>query len=263
MHFAEMLGLLTQTRQELSTGHFKDSLEIPLLIHGVEDSCESLLVLSERKKLRDCFVLSRTIFETIVNTCFLCIGDNGMLDRARRHSLQKSYRDLARESKIGDQIFKIKWGGTVKLEDNLALAKAVDEFTTKAGKEIVGWTPESLNERIKQIGDRYGNQITTQFQITLVSVYRHASEIAHGTVFGNMFATGLTAPGSETHIPQNYYKHVDQNLGMILGLLTISLGSLVEVLSVEASKPEATQKARIILDSLSASSRGKPLHVSG
>src|SRR3954468_24982163 len=67
------------------------------LIHSIQDSTKSLLMLAQFERNRDCYVIGRTVFETVVNLCFILGSPDEVAGRAKRHALQKSYRDLNRE----------------------------------------------------------------------------------------------------------------------------------------------------------------------
>lgn len=83
------------------------------LLYSIKESCDSISFLAKNGKVRDCFVLARTIFETSVNFCFISAGGKDVAERAKRHALQKSFRDLSRELEIGNQKLQIHWQGKV------------------------------------------------------------------------------------------------------------------------------------------------------
>jgi hypothetical protein len=77
---------------------------MPLWLQGMTASAGTLTRLSDSAGFhtRDCFGIARTINETAINICYtLAMGDE-VAERAERHAHQKAYRDLHRESAIGD-----------------------------------------------------------------------------------------------------------------------------------------------------------------
>ncbi|MGC4027297.1 MAG: DUF5677 domain-containing protein [Steroidobacteraceae bacterium] len=169
-----------------------------LLTNCIADSCESIYLLSRETKMRDSLVLARAIFETIVNVLFVLSKGDAIADKALRHALQKTHRDMARELSINSLKISLKWGGA----DNQLLSEKLEEslrdFTTKKGREITSWTPESLVERIEVIDLHFKGNTAALLGSTLLVVYRHASEIAHGTFFGAAFGLGMWQPDMPT-----------------------------------------------------------------
>ena len=110
---------------------------------------------------------------------------------------------------------------------------ALTEFTSKKGREITSWTPETVQEQIEAIDARYGKRISTNLQFALMSIYRHASEIAHGTFFGALFALGLTSPSGSPKSPEELQNHQRQNLSMLLMMLGLATSAFIMVLAIE------------------------------
>ena len=79
--------VLSKTKPE---NHFV----LAALLYSINNSCELIAILAVNGKARDCFVLARTIYETAVNFCFICAKGKEAAEKARRHALQKSFRDL-------------------------------------------------------------------------------------------------------------------------------------------------------------------------
>lgn len=203
------------------------------LLYAVVDTSGSILSLAQIGKVRDCFVLARTDFETIVNICFICAKGDETVKHAKNHALQKAYRDLSRELYISRQKLSIKWNGNIDPADNPELQTALAEFTSKKGREITGWTPETVQQQIEIIDSCYGKRVSTRLQFALMSIYRHASEIAHGTFFGALFALGLTSPSGAPKTPEELQNQQRQNLSMLLMMLGLSASALIIVLAEE------------------------------
>jgi hypothetical protein len=123
----------------------------------------------------------------------------------------------------------LKWNGEVKSDSNPELQAALAEFTSKKGREITSWTPETVQEQIETIDARYGKRISTNLQFALMSIYRHESDIAHGTFFGALFALGLTSPSGPPKSPEELQIHQRQNLSMLLMMLGLATSALIMV----------------------------------
>lgn len=256
LFFNKELDVFKKVRQiSLNEDNGLWSVLIPL-IYAIEDSSESLSLLANKGKTRDCFVIARVIFETIVNACFICAQGEEAANKVRRHSLQKSYRDLDRELEINARKLTLHWTGTVDPSQDPELQASIKEFTAKSGREITSWTPESVKEKIEQISQKYGPRVVYGLQFGLFAIYRHASEIVHGTLFGALFILGLTAPKAPQSQEELAYQQRGQ-LSMILMMLGLSLSSMILVLSEHIVLGELVDESEALVDSLKAESWAK------
>ncbi len=84
----------------LHSHHPKADVIGPLLWAAAQ-SCDSVNKLAYYGKLRDCFSLGRCVWETLLNAAYVHISGDEIADKARKHALQKSYRDLDRSLEVG------------------------------------------------------------------------------------------------------------------------------------------------------------------
>jgi hypothetical protein len=201
------------------------------LLYSINDSCDSIMFLANKGKVRDCYILSRTIFETVVNFCFICTMGRETAEKAKRYVLQKSYRDLHRETETGKLKFLVKWQGEVNSSLVPGLDDAIKEFTSKKGREINEWTPENIQQKINVVEDKFGEKISGNLLFGLVAIYRHASEITHGSLFGALFSVGLTSPSERPKNPQNLAIIMGENIEMLLLMLFGALDSVLLVMA--------------------------------
>lgn len=156
-----------------------------LMIQALGVSIHSVIRLTQSRdmSIRDCFGIARSVSELAVNICYIAAGGPEVAQRAGRHALQKSYRDLQREGDIGGTSFKLGRTNVPAVEDVLGLAEALSEFTGRKGQENTDWTPLKISSRIEEVG-KVSSQAALALSGSTVSVYRHASELLHGTYFG-------------------------------------------------------------------------------
>ena len=235
LFFTKQIQLLEQARISIMQENAERWSVLASLLYAAVDTSGSVLSLAQTGKVRDCYVLARTVFETIITICFICAKGDEAVRRAKNHALQKAYRDLSRELDISGRKLMLKWNGEVKSDSNPELQAALAEFTSKKGREITSWTPETVQEQIETIDARYGKRISTNLQFALMSIYRHASDIAHGTFFGALFALGLTSPSGPPKSPEELQIHQRQNLSMLLMMLGLATSALIMVLAEEIS----------------------------
>lgn len=198
-------------------------------IYSIEDSCGSLAVLAQGLKARDCYVISRMLLELILNTGFVLAKGVSAAKRAEQHLLQKSYRDLEREVIVGKRTIGIKWQGKDKVPVTPELKAALDEFTSSKGKEVRDWTDENIVRRLEVIDDKFGHDASTLLQLAYMAIYRNASEIAHGTLFGVQFAFGLTQPGRRPETDSHRKQFAEQTSMLLFAMSNCILALLLMV----------------------------------
>lgn len=218
LFFNKHVQLLTQLQFVLEAESGHRWAVLVLLSYSIQDSCKTISLLAPQGKMRDCFVVARTVFETIINFCFICGEGDEAAARAKAHAMQKTYRDLQREVEIDQRKLTVQWSGEVDLSSNPDLEAAVGEFTSRRGRER-DWTLENVKQRIEAIDAKYGEKAATYLQVAFLAIYRHASEIAHGTLFGSLFALGATQPSGPPASTEDMAKHQRSNLTMILMML--------------------------------------------
>jgi hypothetical protein len=233
--FRHQIGLLEKARQIVMQEEGEPLQVVIPLLYSVIETSDSISFLAQKGKIRDCFVLARTAFETIVNLCFIFSEGDKAIKRTKQHAQQKAYRDLNRDLDIAGNKIILKWNGVDKININAELQSAIMDFTSRKGKEITSWTPETVKNRIENIKKRFGDRVATKLQFPFFAIYRHASEISHGTFFGALFALGLTSPTGPPRSHDDLQKYVFSNLSMLLMLLGYAISALISVLSEDIS----------------------------
>lgn len=228
--FRTQAMLLEEVQTLLKSSEDPVALTVLTLLYAAADTNKSIALLAKEEKMRDTYVLARTSYETMLNACFILTEGEETADKAYRHALQKTWRDLDRELPINDTTIYIRHSGQIDPNEDSVLQDAIDEFTSKRGREITSWTPESLKDRIEKVGLKYGSRVTMGLQFGMLAIYRHASDISHGTVFGSMFAVGLTDPSGPPKSPSDLQQGQRSNLCMLLTLLGGVIDSLLHVL---------------------------------
>jgi len=238
-------AMLLEEVQSLVTGR-RDPiwLTVSALLHAATDTNKSIALLAREEKMRDTYVLARTSYETMLNACFMMAEGEEAADRAYKHVLQKSWRDLDRELVINDTAIYIRHSAQIDPRENPNLQDAIDEFTSKRGREITSWTPQSLKDRIERVARKYGKDASTGLQFGLLAIYRHSSDISHGTLFGSMFAVGMTQPGGPPKSPSELIQYQRSNLCMLLTMLGGVIDSLLRILGKELDRDDFVDRSK-------------------
>jgi len=133
--------------------------------------------------VRDSFPVARCAVEALINAAYVLSGGDKVAERAIRHAQQKAFRELDRSYGRGEFTFRIKAVEIPDLHQDTQLRKALDEFTSKQGKEK-NWTDDSVPMRIEKIGQTLGVVPASNFLGAYSLVYSDSSEIIHGSLFG-------------------------------------------------------------------------------
>ena len=211
---------------------------------AITESSGSFSMLARAGRVRDCYIVCRSVYETIVNAAFIIAGGKPTAERARRHALQKIYRDGNRRLEVADMAFVVKRTQEIDLADHPEIQQALDEFTSKKGREITSWTPESVEQKLVIINDKYGADVTKGLMSGLIGIYRHASEVVHGTVFGAMHTLGMADFGKHPDSMEKVDAARRQFLCLLLLMAGISIGSLIIVISCELDLPELVARSK-------------------
>jgi len=79
------------------------------------------------------------------------------------------------------------------------------------------------------------------------AVYRHSSEILHGTFFSALYFQGLTLPNGPPASVDEFLEHVASNLFMVLMAAAVSLGAVTNAVSQFTNVPELAKLGEDIL----------------
>ncbi|CCG42848.1 hypothetical protein [Magnetospirillum molischianum] len=183
---------------------------VSLMLQAMGTSIHSLIRLTDElgMSVRDCFGIARSIAETGINVAYIIAGGNHMAEKAQRHALQKGFRDLHRQGEMGGFGFSVLWNGPIPdPKDIPGLQEALAEFSTSKGREK-DWTDDNLGARIDCIRKKFGN-MTVGISGAAASIYRHSSEILHGSYFGTTYfwTGGVNRPTNREAYDALFFSH--------------------------------------------------------
>jgi len=217
------IELLEQVHKKIHGTKDGTLVAFALLSNGIIDSSRTISLLINSNKLRDAYIISRPIFEHCLNIGYFSVKGEEMIEKAYNHSLSKTYRDLRRKVEIDDIKFSIGLSEEVKVNMHQKLECAVEEFTNKKGHEIRSWSDDNTFKKIKLITEEYGEGIGYPFSLCLYYIYRHSSEIIHGSIFGAMFSLGMTQERNEWPESKEEFNEYYNNRLTLLGQSIILL----------------------------------------
>lgn len=164
------------------------------LFGAVAHSSDSLLILAQEGRVRDCAIIARCIFETLVNGLYLLASDESITDDLIAHAEMKQTRDLDREIRAGSAVVNIQHAAKDHLREVPSVKEALEKFTTAKGMENRQWTTDNLQRRLEIVENEFStaeNKVTDIFALAFVN-YRFASEVLHGTLYAILEEEGIS-----------------------------------------------------------------------
>jgi len=241
-------------RQEQSQPESAVSSAITCMLLAVGSSSNTILKLSESPGLqtRDCYVVARLIIETSVNICYILAVGEEAAERSIRHSRQKAYRDLDRNSVIGSSNIEFKLAN----DDNKELLaivreelkKDILEFTSLTGREK-SWVDLSIDDRIEIAGGKLNESILTKLHYARFMIYRDSSEILHGSYHGTfLFFRGCLKEAR--HDSEDIIRSIGSQHILILLSIIIAINAIVESFHMIYGFISVYQKSRDLFKSI-------------
>ena len=198
-HIDACLHLLNEDecgRAPLPAGEPDINRVIKALMHMIGISAHSLLKLTDEVGLgaKDGYPLARTIIEGAINVAYLMANGPEISRKAQRHAEVRAFRDLSRQEWIGGWTIKAGYRGQIPADEVQRLQAMTAEFTTAKGREK-DWTDLSVRQRLDAAAAVFKNTALLSLNVSVFNIYRHASEVMHGSYYGALMIWGLTVPG--------------------------------------------------------------------
>jgi Family of unknown function (DUF5677) len=198
-HIDACLHLLNEDecgRAPLPSGEPDINRVIKALMHMIGISAHSLLKLTDEVGLgaKDGYPLARAIIEGAVNIAYLMANDPEVSRKAQRHAEVRAFRDLSRQEVIGGWTINAGYRGLIPSDEVKRLEAMAAEFTTTKGREK-DWTDLSVRQRLDAAALVFKSTALLSLNVSVFNIYRHASEVMHGSYYGALMIWGLTVPG--------------------------------------------------------------------
>ncbi|AOO66567.1 DUF5677 domain-containing protein [Sulfurospirillum halorespirans] len=192
----------------------KYSEELFLLLLGISDSLESLSVLSKINKMRDCYVISRMIYETTINVLYISATNFEAMKDMIEYTKEKSKFESARSIATDKEAVFFAFDGE----------KHIISFSKNNPINMKGdprdWTGVNISNRINLINKQYGDMVARFLQIAHLTIYRTSSDIVHGTLYGMRHSLGIVNRKNQSFSVEGMINH---NFSTIITLmLTVS-----------------------------------------
>ena len=239
--------LLEKVKNKFQDAEDHRGMSISFTLNSIIETTRTILLISKRN-VRDSYALSRILFDATLNIGYYSINDE-LVRKAINHASQKSFRDLFRDINLEDGTVINSFNGINDFTIPKKLKEALYEFTNSKNKEIREWSPESkmnVFKKIELISSEIDEDIGSVLNFCLFSIYRHSSEVIHGTLFGSFFGLGFNlidkaniVKNTEEH--QNYIYSMNSYLMHVLNLL---LESSLKMINLNYPIPKILKSSR-------------------
>lgn len=170
---------------EVLKSNSKHSQEFYLLLLGIMDSMDTLGLLAKHTKTRDCYVISRMLYESIVNVMYILATDFKAMDEMIEYTIKKTQFESARSTATDSEAVFMVFDGE---KHTVGFAK---NNPIKMDGDPRDWTKNNISKRHNTINQKFGKNATRPLQLAQLIIYRTSSDIAHGTLYGMKHSMGL------------------------------------------------------------------------
>jgi hypothetical protein len=153
------------------------------------------------------------------------------------------------DREVGNTGIRIECSAKDQMAADPELQKDLAMFTWPKGREKTSWTELSVSERIEVVHRKHGPRASGGLEFALHAMYRHGSEIAHGSLFGALFSLGLTMPGRPKSIDE-LEGYMTQGTAFVLRFVCRAVESLAFVYEKETGTTGFYERCEALLDSL-------------
>lgn len=208
------------------------------LIHMVGISGHSLLKLTDEISLgaKDAYPVARSIIEGAVNVGYLMASDPEVSKRAERHAEVNSYRDLRREWDVGGVRASVGFVGQLDPHHAQRLEAMMPEFLTARGREK-DWTDLTLKQRLEATAIAFPATALLSLNVSAFNIYRHASEVIHGSYYGALLIWGTNTPGRRPRSSADLRLTLADHQFSALMSAVFAYAGMLECFSVYAGMP--------------------------
>jgi hypothetical protein len=170
---------------------------IKAIMHMIGISAHSLLKLCEEVNLsaKDGYPIARAIIEGAVNVAYLMASDPEILRKAQRHAEFRAFRDLNRQENMGGWTMQAGYQIELPAHQLERLDSMASEFTTAKGRDK-DWTELSIRQRLDAAAAVFKSTSLVSLNVAAFNIYRHASEVIHGSYYGALMIYGMNIPRS-------------------------------------------------------------------
>ncbi|ADG93880.1 hypothetical protein Arnit_2228 [Arcobacter nitrofigilis DSM 7299] len=225
----------------------KHSEELFLLLLSISDSLSTLSILSKINKMRDCYAISRMIYETTINVLYIAATNFDAMDDMIKYTDEKSKYEAKRSITIDKESVFITFDGenhSVGFAKNNPFKMKGDprDWTQKEnGKSI------NIENRIEIINKKYGDTVSRFLQLSHLTIYRTSSDIIHGTLYGARHMLGIVNKKNNKFSVEGMIQHGYETIITLMLSISQCVYSILFAFSKEIDGVDEFEKKYSIL----------------
>lgn len=224
------------------------------MTHMVGISGHSILKLTDEIGLgaKDAYPIARAIVEGSINVCFIMAQGKEMAERAMRHAEVRSYRDRDRKWVAGGMNVAASYSGELEPEVVARLEGLLPEFTSARWREK-DWTDKSLKERLDATAEVFPNNALISLVTSAFNIYRHSSEVIHGSYFSALYFWGISTPGRGVPTTADELRStmLDHQFSILMSTI-FAFSGLVECFAAYTNQQSLREASNALLEKLSS-----------
>ena len=145
---------------------------------------------------------------------------------------------------------QVAYAGEMPAADALRMEAMAAEFTTAKGREK-DWTDLSLRQRLDAASAAFPGTALLSLNASAFNIYRHASEVMHGSYYGALMIWGLTNPDPR-QVDRDTFRlvFVDHQFSTLMSAI-FAFAGVVECFAEYAGLPELKVPVSDLLNRLS------------
>lgn len=219
-------------------GHTDLTEVIGLILTLNHVSLKSIILLYKNNHHRDMIILTRPFLESIINVGYICAKGSDAVLASKKYAYQKGFRDLFREIEINGFNVRSNLKNYVSefekaMPANMTLA--LQDFTSKKGKEIMEWTEDNNKTKVEVIGKRFGTKVNGLLTFSFFTIYRDVSEIIHNSYYGARIFLGMqqkdiTQFKSIDEAAKYFGDHQESLAQLHLQQISLAINALLDIL---------------------------------
>lgn len=208
---------------EVLKSNSKHSQEFYLLLLGIMDSMDTLGLLAKHTKTRDCYVVSRMVYESIVNVMYILATDFKAMDEMIDYTVKKAQFESARSTATDSEAVFMIFDGE---KHTVGFAK---NNPIKMDGDSKEWTKNNMSKRHNAINQKFGKNATRPLQLAQLVIYRISSDIAHGTLYGMKHSMGLVHGKDFKNFDEEHM--INHNFSVLTTLLMVITQAMYPLIS--------------------------------
>lgn len=196
------------------------------------------------------YMLMRSLLEKLVNFHYLKVSGEVERERYKLHPFYKVYHNTMRDYATDNTAVRLEWNGDRNsMRAVPEIRRALTLFSDSNSR--MDWTRKTFRQRVNRVVNA-GSVRAGILEISALLSYGDASEVLHGSMYGQMILTGMWELGNYRTgevTSEEVGRHVSMRLALqlcLLGKLMLDTARLINHRNLENITSQADEYDRSI-----------------